>query len=275
MSPCRLRRLLLLGLLCGLGSAQPVRAEDGAHWKSPGYLVDAFVEIALRNEYSPKRGLVRKWTSPISYFVLHRVGDERLHQYLVDTHLEQLARITGVSIRPVLNPAAANYLIVMTGEDRLKDDLLSYFGWRSASQREKFYRETVCLAIFSTKPKGPIISAVAMIAVDRARARGALASCVVEELTQVMGLPNDSVKVFPSIFNDLSTDVFLSGLDYLLLQMLYDPRVKPGMDETTVRPILRTIAGEYESEHRFDSAEKMVAEEGLAGSTNWAADWLR
>jgi len=260
--------LLLAGLWCAFGVSQPLRAESGAHWKNPAYLVDAFVEIALKNEYSPQPALVRKWTSPINYFVLHRVGDERLHQYLVDTHLEHMARITGVPMRPALTQAAANYLIVMTGEDRLKDDLLRYFGWRSPVQREKFFRESVCLAIFTTRPKGPIVSAVAMIAVDRARARGALASCVVEELTQVMGLPNDSDKVFPSIFNDLSTDSFLSGLDYLLLKLLYDSRVKAGMDEKTVRPILRVIVEEFGRDGLIDSAEKSAAEDGLAGLTN-------
>lgn len=261
-------RLLLVALLCCLGSIQPLRAESRAHWKSPAYLVEAFVEIALKNEYSPKPGLVRKWTTPINYFVIHRVGDEGLHQYLAVTHLEHLARITGVPIRPALNQAAANYLIVMTTESRLRDDLLGYFGWRSAGQREKFFRESVCLAIFTTKPKGPIISAVAMITVDRARARGALASCVIEELTQVMGLPNDSDKVFPSIFNDLSTDSFLSGLDYLLLKMLYDSRVKAGMDEKTVRPILQVIAGEFERDGLIDNAEKLAAGDGLAGLDN-------
>ena len=255
-------RSLLVGLLIG-GSAS-ASAADRAHWQSVGYLVDAFVEIALRNEYSPKQSTVRKWITPVNYFIVHRAADEELHQRLIRAHLEHLAEITGLAMRPAESQAAANYLIVLTSEDLLKQDLLSYFGWHSATRRERFHRESVCLATFSTKPKGPIFRAVAIIPVDRARARGKLVACVVEELTQVMGLPNDSVKVFPSVFNDLSTDVFLSGLDFLLLKMLYDPRVKAGMDEDTVRPILQQIAAEFERDNRFVTAEKDAAEGGLS-----------
>ncbi len=89
-------------------------------------------------------------------------------------------------------------------------------------------------------------------------------SCIVEELTQVMGLPNDSVKVFPSVFNDLSTDAYLSGLDYLLLKMLYDSRVKTGMDEKAARSILQTIAAEYARDGLFDTAARTAAESGLS-----------
>jgi len=255
-------RYLLSGLLVG-GSAF-ASAADRAHWQSVDYLVDAFVEIAMRNEYSPKQSPVRKWITPVNYFVVHQVVDEELHQRLIRTHFEHLAEITGLTIRPAESQTAANYLIIMTGEDSLKQDLQSYFGWRSAARREKFYRESVCVSTFSTKPKGPIFRAAVIIPVDRARARAKLVACVVEELTQVLGLPNDSAKVFPSVFNDQSTDVFLSGLDFLLLKMLYDPRVKVGMDEDTVRPILQQIAAEFERDDLFATAEKAAAEGGLS-----------
>lgn len=141
-----------------------------------------------------------------------------------------------------------------------------YFGSGSARQREALFRHSLCLAGFAIdRKKGSIMRGVAIIPVDRARGNGDLVSCVVEELTHVMGLPNDSPKVFPSIFSRKSTQAFLTGLDHLLLGMFYDPRVKPGMDENTVRPILRAIAAEYQRDKRFDSAEKIAAESGLAG----------
>ena len=108
---------------------------------------------------------------------------------------------------------------------------------------------------------------VVIIPVDRARARGKLPACVVEELTQVLGLPNDSEKVFPSVFNDRSIDDFLTGLDVLLLKMLYDPRIKPGMDETTVRPLLREISAELVRDGGPERAEAIAATGGLAASS--------
>ena len=155
---------------------------------------------------------------------------------------------------------------MLTSEDKLEQELPRYFGSGSAAQRAALFRGSLCLASFAVeRRKGSIMRGVAMIPVDRARGNGDLVSCVVEELTHAMGLPNDSPKVFSSIFSRKSTQAFLTGLDHLLLRMLYDPRVKPGMDENTVRPILQTIAAEYQRDQRFDSAEKTAAESGLAG----------
>jgi hypothetical protein len=51
----------------------------------------------------------------------------------------------------------------------------------------------------------------------------------------------------------------------LVLKMLYDSRIKPGMSEKAALPVLRVIAGEYEREQAFAAAEKQAAESGLAG----------
>ena len=243
----------------------PARASDTAHWKSVDYLIEAFVDIALGSEYETKRRQVRKWTAPIAYALIHHAGDSALHERLIQTHFAHLAELTGLSIRPAASIEAANILVVLTLESRLKDDLQHYFGWNSADQRDKFFREAVCLGTFSSSRRnGRITRAVVIIPADRARARGKLPACVVEELTQVLGLPNDSDKVFPSVFNDHSTDVFLSGLDILLLKLLYDHRIRHGMEEAALRPLLRTIATEITRDGGFERAEKAAIAGGLS-----------
>lgn len=234
----------LLILLCWLLAATPLaRADAAAHWKSVDYLVDAFIDIALGNEYETKPGQLRKWTTPVRYTVIHQIGDHDLHERLIATQMAHLAQLSGLDIGPAASAGSANFLVVLSGETQLRDDLQTYFGWNSATQREKFFRETVCLGVMRAR-RGQVVRGVAIIPVDRARARGKLVACVVEELTQLLGLPNDSERVFPSIFNDRSTDEFLSPLDVVLLRMLYDPRLKPGMDLTAVRPLAHQIATE-------------------------------
>ena len=44
-----------------------------------------------------------------------------------------------------------------------------------------------------------------------------------------MGLANDSPDARPSVFNDDEEFAFLTRHDELLLKMLYDPRLRPGM----------------------------------------------
>lgn len=54
-------------------------------------------------------------------------------------------------------------------------------------------------------------------------------ACLLEELTQVMGLPNDVDAYWPTLFKPVDTSLNLSQWDKLYLKTLYDPRIKPGM----------------------------------------------
>ena len=59
-----------------------------------------------------------------------------------------------------------------------------------------------------------------------------------------MGLANDSPAARPSVFNDDEEFALLTRHDELLLRMLYDPRLRPGMTEAEARPIITDIATE-------------------------------
>lgn len=175
-------------------------AAGQAHWKSIDYLVDSFVDVALGSEHEVKRRQVRKWTVPIRYAVIHHVGDADLHGRAVHRQFEHLRALTGHPVAVAESQEKANFLVVMTSEQRLKDDLLRYFGWKSADHREEFFRKTVCLATIVARGGSRIVRAVVIIPADRARARGKLLACVVEEITQALGLPNDSDNIHPSVF---------------------------------------------------------------------------
>ena len=69
-------------------------------------------------------------------------------------------------------------------------------------------------------------------------------SCVHEEMAQAMGLPNDSPDARPSLFNDSLEFALLTEHDAILLRMLYDPRLRPGMTAAEARPLLPAIAAD-------------------------------
>ena len=69
-------------------------------------------------------------------------------------------------------------------------------------------------------------------------------SCIHEELAQGMGLANDSPAARPSVFNDDEEFALLTRHDELLLRILYDPRLRPGMSAAEAEPIVRQIATE-------------------------------
>jgi len=65
-----------------------------------------------------------------------------------------------------------------------------------------------------------------------------------EEMTQAMGLPNDSDIVAPSIFNQTSTLRALTETDIYLLRTLYDKRLPPGTPRVDALRIGREIMSE-------------------------------
>ncbi|MFN7052469.1 MAG: DUF2927 domain-containing protein, partial [Gemmobacter sp.] len=67
-------------------------------------------------------------------------------------------------------------------------------------------------------------------------------SCLHEEIAQGLGLANDSPLARPSIFNDDEEFALLTRQDELMLKMLYDPALRPGMTAAEARPIVKAIA---------------------------------
>jgi hypothetical protein len=65
--------------------------------------------------------------------------------------------------------------------------------------------------------------------------------CFIEELTQSMGLPNDSDRIGPSIFNERLMLDGMSPLDRLLVTTLYDPRVPVGAQAGDVMPLIADL----------------------------------
>lgn len=66
-------------------------------------------------------------------------------------------------------------------------------------------------------------------------------ACLLEEMTQAMGLPNDSDLVSPSIFNQKSTRRDLTQTDIILLRTLYDKRLPAGTPRADALRIGREI----------------------------------
>ena len=103
--------------------------------------------------------------------------------------------------------------------------------------------ETYCVLLAADRgDTGAYTSAVAIIRAelpDRLRT-----SCLHEEIAQGLGLANDSPDARPSIFNDDDEFGRLTSMDELMLRLLYDTRLAPGVSEDEAAPLVRTIARE-------------------------------
>lgn len=212
------------------------------HWQKPAYIQDSFYTIALQREHgSEPVTMLSKWHSPIRFYIDDRTADKALHARMVKQHMQHLAAITGLSVTSTDRIDKANLQIIFSNESALAGDLHQDLGINNPNLHQQLLTGSVCLGRISVADNGRINNAAVLIPVDRARAHGKLMACVVEELTQILGLVNDSTTVYPSIFNDRSFNDFLSGLDYLLLKLLYHPDLKAGMNKQQLQPLVANI----------------------------------
>ncbi|MEV3832790.1 DUF2927 domain-containing protein [Aeromonas allosaccharophila] len=253
------RGLLVLLLLLAGHSAQ---ADE--RWQSDSYLTESFMAIAMEREYGEaKQTRFARWQQPIRLLLVNESGDKPLQAEVVKVQAAHLARITGHPISMVTTKP--NLTLIMTDYSKMKSWANRTMGGDPSVGMA--LKEGLCLANFATNTKHEISRATIIIPVDYSRAKGRFLDCVVEEFTQVMGLPNDSDKVFPSIFNDNSIDSFLTGLDYVLLKMAYHPALKTGMSSDEIRAALPIALADLRAKGEIREANRRVQQQSLK---SWA-----
>jgi len=237
-------------IACTAGSDSFARS-----WQSSDYIKQSFYEVALGSEYGDhvNNGL-RKWQQPLRIYVEHQVPDKALHQELLMAQISHLSTITKLDIELTSNKAQANVHYYFTNQAKLKPLVLKKLGAKAVEH----LLGSACIASIKTTKDNQIVFAYIFIPVDLARFHGKLVSCIVEEITQALGLVRDSDLVFPSIFNDRSKNALLTGLDEILLRLLSEESIKPGMTKQQLEPLLSAILKRYRAAGLIKSAQQRV-----------------
>lgn len=81
--------------------------------------------------------------------------------------------------------------------------------------------------------------------------------CILEELSQALGTANDLYALGDTIFNDDNAHTWPTRLDLLMLRVLYDPRLRTGLDRQETRTRARTILDEVNPAGTRDGAERL------------------
>ncbi len=243
--------------------AQGLLRTDGGGPDTPftqRQLTENFIKIALYEEFSSVGGRMvaresesrlHRWESAVrmkthfgnSVPLAQRSQDRSA----VNAFAARLSRVTGVPISAgSTNP---NFHVFILNEDERRTigprlrEIIPDINYSAISAVQNLNRSTLCL-VFARDPlnDGVYTQAVAII---RAEHPDLLRlSCIHEELAQGLGLSNDSPQARPSVFNDDEEFGLLTTHDELLLQMLYDRRMRPGMTVPQARPVAETIAAE-------------------------------
>ncbi len=223
-------------------------------------LVRNFERIALYDEYVDMDGrfvrretpaLLRRWGRPVRVGVV--IGpsvppeDAARDRADIAAFTARLARLTGLDMR-ISDGPDVNFLVMVLSSseqavaaeataDRFPGFQPAVLGALGGTPLDTF-----CTAYAFAEPAAPSNYAAVMVLIRAEHPPLTRLSCVHEEMAQAMGLPNDSPDARPSLFNDGLEFAFLTDHDEILLRMLYDPRLRPGMTLAEARPILAAVA---------------------------------
>lgn len=250
--------LATLSLL--LSVSVSVYANELNDWQNPKYIQKAFNEIALKNEYRSSQQRILKWHQPIKYhFQYHQIPRNQMVEQLFHAHLKQLSQITELPIKYTNASNQASLVIHLTADINYKKVIQTY----TPSRVKDLATESNCMGSFTTSASKEIINGQIVLPLDHVFSRGLLVACIIEETTQLMGLPNDSDWVNPSIANDASKIEFLTGLDYLFLKILYSKQIKAGMNINQSQPIITKIISKLQKSKEIEKASRKVNQQGL------------
>src|SRR5882672_1039745 len=217
------------------------RADDSL---SNAQVVSNLMEIVFGSEFvGEDSNTVRKWVVPLR-IAIYAKEPER-YDASVEPVLEQLRGLTGLDIRLVdrASPAQNAYILIL-GREQFYAYAESHLSL-GKNPRTNTYLD--CFGVFAADRGGAINELTAVI--PESTSEATKRSCVIEEVTQALGLPNDSFTVKPSIFNDDDEYQDLTWQDQLFLRVLYDERVRPGMTRAEFEPLAKAIVDELRPGH--------------------------
>ncbi len=237
--PMRLAALAAT-MLTGACALLPVNIDPPA----PDTLAERFELIAFYNELSSEVAPLARWREgPI------RVGTlgADASRYGADIALlaDEFSTLTGAHFELVGPNQTADIVILMD----TRQNIVQQFERVPALRSEVQYAASAnCFGIyFAGSTVNPYTIESAVISIRRASAQPTR-RCLAQELTQVLGLPNDIDDPDGTVFASGSTRTTLSASDRNIVRILYDRRLQPGMTRTEAMPIVRRIAAELEAQ---------------------------
>jgi len=168
-----------------------------------------------------------------------RPADARALRQALAPHMTAIARLTGLDVRYESVVACANVEAVLA--DRA-DFAAQAARWPLGPDHHAAATAiSACMAFLSVRNQH-IYWAGLLYGADLSPLYHR--DCLLEELVQAMGLPNDACHYRPSLFCPDDLVDRLQGADAILLRTLYDPRLTPGVRRHEAMPVAATIIRE-------------------------------
>tara|TARA_Y100001956_G_scaffold77699_1_gene88479 strand:+ start:2519 stop:3289 length:771 start_codon:yes stop_codon:yes gene_type:complete len=194
-----------------------------------GDKINYFNELVFGSEFGNSNHKTKKWTEDINIFVAGEVTVD-LNSELDLIIVEINSLIENVKLNRVKSPNESNYIIYFgTGEDyaKLEPNAASYV------------KDNWGLFWVYWNSKNEIYKGSMYVDTIRVKSKAARKHLLREELTQSLGIMNDSYKYPNSIFyQKWSKTTDYSDIDEFIISTLYSKRISAGMTKEKVINIL-------------------------------------
>ena len=182
-------------------------------------------------------GRVRKFDEPVRIFV-EEAGAPQRRSELASVVADIRSRVNHLDIDLTTDRRAANFVVRLVPERKLKSTIRALYGDDRARQIQKALMPE-CLSGIGKDETFRIRRAEVILPADAGDFT--FLDCAYEELLQALGAINDDASVPWTMFNDDVQMGFFDVYDQYLLNILYDPRITPGMTRDEVDAALPDI----------------------------------
>jgi hypothetical protein len=200
---------------------------------------DGFFKTAFRPElqFDKPDARIRKFDEPVRVFVInHATPDRRADLAAVVADIR--AHVAHLDLAVTDDRGAANFVVTLVHRRDLAQTIRSYYGADKAKQIQRTLGPE-CLSGIGKDQSYRIRRAEAILPADTGDF--AFYDCAYEELLQGLGIINDDASVPWTMFNDNVQMGFFDRYDQYLLNILYDPRIRAGMNKDVVDKLLPDI----------------------------------
>ena len=230
---------------------------------------DGFFKTAFHAELQfDRRGeRIRKFDEPVRVFVISRGAPDRRAE--IATIIADIrAHVDHLDLAMTDDGQAANFVVTLVQSSDLARTIRAHYGADRAKQIQHSLHPQ-CLSGIGKDRNFRIRRAEVILPVDAGEF--AFYDCAYEELLQALGVINDDSSVAWTMFNDNVQMGFFDVYDQYLLNILYDPRIRPGMSKGDLDKLLPEVlptvrAWVAESNSRGMAATNPTTEKSLLHS---------
>jgi hypothetical protein len=215
------------------------RRADERRVFSDAEITEGFLKTAFGSELhlAGNANRVRKFDRPVRVFVDDRDGLERGDE-VASVIADIRARIQHLDIAMAERAADANLIVTLARDSDLPVAINRIYGTERA---QLIQRSLVpqCLSSFRKDESFRIKHSDVIVVADAGDF--IFYDCLYEELLQALGPINDTTAVPWTMFNDSVQMGFFDVYDQYILNVLYDPRITPGMSVEEVLAVLPQV----------------------------------